>query len=607
MDKLSYILDLFEEYKNARLPWEQKWQRNFRQWLGIYEKRPEDRAKVENRIFIKLTKQAIDTAVAVLGKTIFVPDWFAFEVDEDGDEELLKERAQKLKEYFEFLMETEGVRFTLENALRSMAVYGTTIGKVYPKTIEIPRFVREPVLAPLINFPIGVDYYAEYREVVRPTLELLDPFDFYIDPFAKDIQSCRGVFHRYMTTYSELKALQDKGVYKNVEQLKDVRGAEYETRDFSFMRISGKEQGATEQDKGELIEVLEFWGAIPNEDGTADERKVVIAHGVILQDIENPYWTKFRPFMFGKWDDSMTSFYGYGIADATEGVQSALNAEIRAHIDNRKLANNLMWEVNVSQLDDSQEDYEIYPGKIWFATSPGAVRPLQFPTLTMDWSSLTTYERWIQETSGIPKILAGQMPLKRQTATETVKQVEQASNVLANVAKRFEYTFIQPMLRMFLVIVAQFMDEEEVINIAGGKVSITREEIFGNYNIRVRGTELSLAKETKTQNLLQFYQLTANRPDVDTTLVLKKIAELLDIDDVDEIIKTPEEQMREQFELQQKAQQMQMMMGGGNGGPEGETQALQISPEDMQNGGMAVPQEIPQELLGGSEGKGYQG
>lgn len=601
MDRAEYVISLFKEYQNARLPWEEKWQRNFRQWLGIYEKKAEDRTKVENRIFIKLTKQAIDTAVAVLGKTIFVPDWFAFEVDDDGDEELLKERAQKLKDYFEFLMETEGVRFTLENALRSMAVYGTTIAKVYPKTIEIPRFAREPLLDPETGFPVGVDYYAEYRRVIRPSIELLDPFDFYIDPYAKDVQSCRGVIHRYMTTYSELLDLQKEGVYQNVEQLKDVRGSEYEARDFSFLRISEKEKGAQEQDKSELIEVLEFWGKIPNEDGTAEERKIVIAHGVVLQDVENPYWTKFRPFVFGRWDDSLTSFYGYGIADATEGVQSALNAEIRAHIDNRKLANNLMWEVDVSRLDDAQEDFEVYPGKIWFVNGGQAVRPLQFPTLTMDFNTLVTYERWIQETSGIPKILAGQMPLKRQTATETLKQVEQASNVLANVAKRFEYTLIQPMLRMFYIIVAQFMDESDFYNITGGRAQITKEEIFGNYNIRVRGTELSLAKETKIQNLLNFYQLTANRPDVNTTLILQKIAELLDIDDVDEIIKTPEEQLQEQAELQRKAQEL---MGGQDEGAMGIAQA---GTEGMQDGGVAVPEGIPPELLGGIEGESPEG
>ena len=604
MDRVEYVLSLFDEYRNARLPWEQKWQRNFRQWLGIYERKPEDRTKVENRIFIKLTKQAIDTAVSVLGKTIFVPDWFAFDVDEDGDEELLRRRARRLKDYFEFLMETEGVRFTLENALRAMAVYGTTIGKVYPKTIEIPRFVREPAFDPEIGFPVGADYYAEYREVVRPSLDLIDIFDFYIDPYVRDIQSCRGVFHRYMTTYSELLKLQEKGVYRNVEQLKDVRGAEYETRDFSFMRIAEKEQGATEQDKRELIEVLEFWGSVPKEDGTAEERKIVIAHGVVLQDVENPYWTKFRPFVFGRWDDSMTSFYGYGIADATEGVQSALNAEIRAHIDNRKLANNLMWEVDVSKLHESQEDFEVYPGKIWFVVNGSAVRPLQFPTLTMDFNTLVTYERWMQEVSGIPKILAGQMPLKRQTATETLKQIEQASNVLANVGKRFEYTFIQPMLRMFLIIVAQFMDEREMINVSGERVVLTREEIFGNYNIRVRGTELSLAKETKIQNLLNFYQLTANRPDINTTLILRKIAELLDLDDVDEIIKEPEEILQEQAELQQKAQ---FLMGGGNESAQGTPGAILIGAEDMQDAGMVGAEEIPPELLGGTEGESDQG
>jgi len=600
---IEYLKSLFEKYKNMReeAGLDEKWKQNERQWLGRWDK--DNRQSLRSKVFINLTKQAVDTAMSAISKTIFTGDWFDVQpvLQAEGtlqqiDKDKLKQKAHAIKEAFSYIMHMDKTKKKIKKVIRSMCVYGTGILMVYP-------FVNIKKTLKVSNQEDGTHILINEEKMVRPKTEVVNIYDFYTDISNPDLQNNAGIFYTYQADIDDLLKLQDEGIYENVDSL--LTGDTLEVTE--DINATGKEVHSSDEHR---VTIWEFWGKVYDEKGRAVERKIVIAGyddmEVVLQDIPNPFLTKRRPFILVNYEDTMDNIYGIGIPDMVAGIQSAINGIIRARLDNLALVNNVMYAVDTSKLDDTMEDLTVYPGKIWLVhgNPREAITQMIGQLINTDFQDIAILERFMQEVSGIPKIYAGQLPPRRQTATEASLQIQQASMVLNDVVENVEHDLLVPLLESFYEIMAQFPNEAEFVRVTGELVKLTPDDVIGQYRFWVRGRDLAIQRETKLQSLIQFAQFAMNSPYIRQDVLIKKIYESFGFTDEDILApKNPQVLMLEKIveEHPQLAQGIlewlqEVLSGQGQtGNIEGNNQAAGTPPAGIGNNpnpAMGVPEGL---------------
>lgn len=402
--------------------------------------------------------------------------------------------------------------------IKNALTYGTGVVKLYWKTTKKNVISYEydvngkPLLDENGEFVTRTDEVVDFDD---PCLEVVNLYDFFVDPDATDIQGAQWVIHRYWKTLSELE---EAGYYKNLKKLKRLISKveksveERERHELAFGYMGEQDETV------EKIEILEMW----------DESGISVMAGgeVVIREQSNPFWHGQKPFIALK--DSIVSheFYGKGEIEPVIKLQHALNTIQNQIIDNRTQVLMNMWKVTGENVDESELIYRPN-GVVHLSTEFEKVDPIVPPDLTGNaQKDLSLIKSDIQQALGIYDYTKGADSGTNKTATG-ISLVQEAANArFAHKIQLLEEA-IKELGSMVLALYQQFITDEKVLRIVGEKgeefVRVLPAEISGDYDCEPEaGSTTPIDKQKEREDIMNLYAVFSQEPYENLKLELKR-------------------------------------------------------------------------------------
>lgn len=336
-----------------------KWDEYYRLWRGIWSYEDKSRESEKSRLISPALQQAVESSVAEIEEATFGRGkWFDLK-DDYLDQN--KEEAEKIRNLLQEDLEGAGVKDALCEVFLNGAIYGTGIGKI----ITEEKVVRKPAEVP-VEGTLTTSREVQEEMIVEVRVEAISPKEFLIDPSAESVDEALGVAHEVYKPRYILSEGMAKGVYRNV----DIEG------DVNVVQV-GFDPEYLNRDASDQIKITEYWGKVPkkflnkketNDDFEYDEDELVEAVVTIANDQyvlraeENPFMMEDRPFITYQHDLVPSKFWGRGICEKGYNPQKALDAEMRARIDNLALTTTPMMAADATRLPRGLK-LEVRPGK----------------------------------------------------------------------------------------------------------------------------------------------------------------------------------------------------------------------------------------------------
>lgn len=323
------------------------------------------------------------------------------------------------------------------------AIYGTGIGAIAVETTVLK--------VPAMDFATGK---AVAREIRRDeaVLRSVNPRNFIIDPTAKTIVSGMGcAVEEYVGRHIVEQAIRD-GIYRDVdfeldagdqELLADrLDETEYSEDKVLQLRYYGlvpaKMLNPTPEEDAEAEELSEEEQVGPTDDGELVEALVVIANDkVTLKAEANPWLMQDRPVVAFPFDTVPGRFWGRGICEKGEPIQSIVDTETRARMDALKLSLDPMMAVDANRVPKGF-DFKVRPGRTIPVTGDptNLFREVKFGAPVQEhYANIAVLQGMLQQATGsldAAKLAQG-MGDARSGA---------ASMVLAPITKRYRRSFV---------------------------------------------------------------------------------------------------------------------------------------------------------------------
>ena len=521
----------------------------YRSFISLTDRKPD-----RSNLFIPYTFAQIETIVPKIVLGMFTSRPYVQTMPlgfEAGDRELRAQKMNKLLEY-QFQQKIRLVQIATD-AIKAVKIYGTAITKQTWefKTKRLVKRKQREILG--MKIP-GAFEDVLVESVVKddPNITLVPILDFFFDPAATTIEEARYCIHRYWEDYNEIaeKAKNSKGIYKNLDKIKDADKGSSVKEDADMLDAIGI-SAATNKKKG--IEILEVW---------TDDWVVKIADkSVVIYSQMNPFFHHKKPF--AKWIDSSVpnEFYGIGSVEAIEPLQNELNTTRNQRIDNVSFVLNKMYKINRGANIDTKQLVSRPAGFIE-VDEMSDVEELKFTDVTSSSYNEETYiKQDIDVATGVHDTERGSSPERRETAT--------TMNILANAgSERFklqilltEYGGLHDTVNQIVQLNQQYIDRPKEILLLGnaGQIEsdiISPEEILGQYTIVAVGSavEPKVNKEQYQAQITQLFTAVSSSPEVNRPELLKIMFEAFDIKNAESLINKvdPMQQLQQMIAQQQQ-------------------------------------------------------
>jgi len=399
---LGYCLQRVTEGERYRdQNYNEKWEEYYRLWRGIWASEDKQRQSERSKLISPALQSAVESTVAEYEEAVFGrKQWFDLV---DDYEDRLAGQDKDLQVLRSFLMdrfEEADVPSAMSEIFLNAALYGTGIGKVITETInnkEVERSVDQQVLQQiqaaaqqgqigqeqaqqLAQQAVSYDVVDKDRFLVK--VEAVSPFDFVIDPAARNIEEAEFCAH---VTYKPLHQIIEK-------QMEGI----YNAVDVGVVTTEDRTTG-DEFDDTDAVKLTEYYGLVPeslldvdldedeelvdlNVDRAENDEEqenvafdlygenlveaiVTIANdSAILRAIPNPFWNQDRPLIAYQHDTVPNNFWGRGVCEKGYNAQKALDAELRARMDGLALTVHPMMGVDVTRMPRASS-FTVSPGK----------------------------------------------------------------------------------------------------------------------------------------------------------------------------------------------------------------------------------------------------
>ena len=468
-EEAQLVVDRFKIADNWRRPLQDDWNRFYKLYRSQND---ETDSPWRSNLFIPYCFSTIETILPRL-----VTNRPRFEFVPRGPED--KEKAKLVDELMKYQWDVTNLDLTLVKLVKEALLYGTGIIKV----------------------PWVFD-----KKNDGPLPEVVDLFDFFIDPDATNIKTAKYVIHRTQRSKKYLKDMQTLGIYKNVDKV--IGGSQIE--DYKAQRYANVGLSTPSKDKkDESVEILEYWE--DNRVITLADRKEVIRNG------KNPYNCG-KPFIALVDQIVPHEFYGIGEIEQIESLQYELNDWRNHRMDSKTLTMNPMWWVPPGY---DLDDFIAEPGTVLSGPQPPQIIPVKGDQ-TSDYREEEIIKGDIQTTTGVSDYSRGieSAPgISNETATG-ITLIQEAANMRFRMkVMLIEEMAIKELGLMMLKLNQQFMSEEKVIRITGEDgyewKTITPDDIKGEYDIMVEaGSSQPMNESLRRKTALDLLALFANDPDL---------------------------------------------------------------------------------------------
>ena len=629
----AYVQSRFTLWQGARSEKERLWLHWYRTYRCIAS--PEDASRKSERSQIKIpaSKEAVRNFVYSACSILFPSDpWFWLDPNTTGQ----STRPSAYAQYMRYIMAKEQFEEKVGQMLTEDGIYGTTIARVLPCKKKRRRQVRNQVMDPMTLQPTASVIIPQETEYVYPKTDLISIYNYYTNPTATGTSrsESEGGIILHQLSESQLRQMMEEGTINRMPLTKESRSNDNQALTDPVIGLNGmfgdiqqtsraipldpndrnSGAGPTVIDQSNtLFQRLQMTGIQPNADANrftvlewhgyipADiardasqalgreitpGEKILFVHGndVLNDDIEPPSWMVDRPIVCHQFEALPGEFYGLGIVESATGPQKALDATVRARIDNLAFSLNALFAVNEQKLVPGQ-NLDIHPGKVWrtFGDVRETIQQFTIGDVTgPTYPASQQYEAWIQSAHGVSPILGGRRASGgEQTATEVSTMQGNAAGFVAKVAKSFENKVLEPILRLYAAILFAFPNVEESFTVVGPEgiqsLQIESTDIPPDAQFIPMGS-ISHNAQAKAQKLQNALAVTANpldAPFMNRPLLLKQYFDGLGLSNQDNLIFAPPVPP-----VVQSMMQAQLMQGGAPGSPPAP------APESAQPGSM---------------------
>jgi hypothetical protein len=252
------------------------------------------------------------------------------------------------------------------------------------------------------------------------------------------------------------------------------------------------------------------------------------------------------------------------ITDLTE----SMNKFVNMITDNWNMAINRRYAYDTNaDIDHEQLNQANVPGgKVGVNGDPSKVLvPLPFFTPNQgDYAVLDLYKGMIEMGSGISDFYGKSVgsPTGNRTATGINSVINESNYRFKLFIRNLELDILQPMLAMVSSMIQQYMtDREEVLITKTPTPQIPKwqvidpEAIIGNYEFDLTAANYATNKTVRQRNLMSFAQIAQQTPYWRAGEGLREIGKVLEIRNVNDLIKSEQEVQQEQQQAQATQQQ----------------------------------------------------
>ncbi len=390
----------------------------------------------------------------------------------------------------------------------------------------------------------------EETQIVKNGLDLqvIDMFDFYLDPYALDSNNANCVRKMYKTK-AEIINLVKNGTYPlaSVNDIYELNKEGSSDNSHSTTQKTDKHwmNGTTqsEYDPNEKLVVYEYWGDIITKGCTFFDVCATIVDGILLDFQANPFWGG-KPFVITTLVPLQDSPYGLGLLSPILGQLHQMFVTQNHRLDCSELVINPMWlVVNDGTLD--MDDLYSQPAKIIQVGALDNIQQLQFNTSSLGVSvqDEQLLEQRIERVTGINPYIGQGMgrDAERVTAEEVQSKREAGGTRLGRYHKHIETNALSTLLKKAYSYMQQFVVDDETIRVnkeiqgstRGGYEFITvgAEELENEMDIVPVGSDWVIDKEREIRERIDFITLVSQHPDMSQMMnweeVLKDLARRL--------------------------------------------------------------------------------
>lgn len=353
--------------------------------------------------------------------------------------------------------------------------------------------------------------------------------------------------------------------------------------------------------KYKMVDVDEFWVEVPNKDNVYEKRKIVMLNAkYILVNVENPFG--FIPFQWCRVKPRKYDSYGMGYILNTRGLQDLMNSCVNLGFDSLKISSMDIILLDDNKVKDSTT-IKYKPLAVWKLKDVNAVKFQRQPVsaITDVLRGLTLIDQIDQDASGVGRqiqtgpTLSGAGGSETNTLGEYERKLQMIDQRFLDVGRFIEEDYFVPLIKKVFKIITneKLFDQSKVDRLIGKKkvddirvengiaTTVGTKEVSKLDLVKIRGRG-EMAYDFKAVGLTQFMgklevleklkqalQAALSNPTLTALtkidLLWKKLWQAADIDDYEDMIRTPQE-ARDLLGLGAPQQPQAPIMPGGPGG-----------------------------------------
>jgi hypothetical protein len=363
-------------------------------------------------------------------------------------------------------------------------------------------------------------------EALEPTVERVDPWDFYPDMSAKTISEAEFVFERRRLSKKQLRDMANlPGVL--VGQLREIvkEGAKSTHIAKDFTDDIRNITGINTVGEGNKYEIWEYHGPISKSElvdamSMSDDRMekeeidelddeieatVFFCGNRVIKVSLNPMDSDERPFSVFNWEKDESSIFGFGVPCLMRSAQKVINASWRMMMDNAGLSVADQLVINKELLYPADGSWDMTPKKIWYLRDKTrsvqeAFASFATPSHQVELSNIFTMARQLaDEETNLPLIAQGEMgPHVTKTSSGMAMLMNSSNIVLRKAVKNWDDDITRPLITRFYDWNMQFNEKPD---------------IKGDFNIEARGSGALLVREKQQENLMIYSNLSMSVPE----------------------------------------------------------------------------------------------
>ena len=540
LDALSLVMDRFNRSEGFSKAWHdngEKWYKRYR-----FYKSPGKYAYKHN-VKDRLTFTIVEVITARVLQAMFAVSPFISVVPREGDDVRMSKQLEKV---LDTLMANPDTEFFLEftDFVKQAVIYGTSYLSIVPK-FNTSTWQFE-----------GFAFNCE------------DFMDIFPDPAAKRLSNAKFVIKRSVRYWDELKELEKLGVYKNVDHIKSDTVADFDHKVKDRLMSIGLNTGVDYADpKTGEVEVLEYYAE--GEIITVGARKVILRN--TKEDVQKRATMDFTgkasamksvlpydlPIVDMRFIPVPREFFGIGAPEVLEEDQHYIDTLRSQRLDNLDLIINKLFKVKIHS--------DVDPDMIF--SGPGNIIPVtnlddieEFRVSDVTGSSYQEQEQVMaraEDAIGEQGRARGEPPVRRETATTTVRLQEAGMTRFDTVLKIIEFTAVRALGKKGIQLIHEYMNPQQFARIVNPKdefeegaieqfFSLPQDELLHQLDVVPVGSSITSQREVRTQQIIQAQNLLMqmqqmgqmNQPPFNVNLmeVAKLVLDDLDIKNINDLI-----------------------------------------------------------------------